>query len=798
MKKKLLALLLTAVMVFGFAVPALADGSQTIYLKGTGSNFTETWQNVFYLGGAEDAADPQIWHLVYTGNNVDAITAMQLDFGDNGIWEWDPEDGFSVNNGGNNPGWVVVAPFDWELEYVNSGNNNESESFVVTDESGNINFNISGYHKGSEPPRDPEGGLAIEKTVRGYEFFTWAAGAGFTDEEIDEILEGLTFTLYRANADGTAIVGGPIKTVTGLEGKLASYALIDFGNLDLEVPAWYAVVEELDGKAAEVFKDVGTKFFFIGEMTDGSYTVGSEITFDFEANYLLIANDENADGNWGNQFNLGAGSVVNAGGEIFKISVKNDDPASDLYGKIYGSFCALNGATAFGGAASYLRAEPKSGYKELVDALNYIYNTYGSVDAYNYGDWGNVAGNTRILSQILVWNLYCNVNKSALIDNNLVNYPALKAAIDDVFENYDGTVGPITHLAYLTYAGADPYSAQPQLVPVFGGDSFDNDPDDGRDPKGFIGVGVTIDAYEAFIDQYHKYGTYKGQSGSVVSIIDMGTAVDKKGNVTPVDAQKAWGAKGYAWNNQHTAVTLDVAALKEGKTLEFEMCIANKAQTPVGLSYFVELVGNELVITFGDNLVRGTFGADVYTTNPEKSNNPPSPKDSVYGNGDSFSATLPNSKTVFTFANQKELWLYFKADNGSNITLYTLSDPGDPSSRVCVFDRYSDVYYNDAELPDDLVITAEIIDAGGILVDTLTADYLMGSYVFDGASIELDPGFYTVVLKINGVEYDRAENVEVEDKDTTMIDFDIDMYVVNAGNPTEGDIFCPLDCGIWK
>jgi hypothetical protein len=67
----------------------------------------------------------------------------------------------SVNGGGNNPGWVIVAPYDWKIAYVNSGNNNQSDSFVATNESGQINFNISGFHKGSADDKPALGSITV-------------------------------------------------------------------------------------------------------------------------------------------------------------------------------------------------------------------------------------------------------------------------------------------------------------------------------------------------------------------------------------------------------------------------------------------------------------------------------------------------------------------------------------------------------------------------------------------------------------------------------------------------------------
>ena len=162
--KKLLAVLIAVALIAALTIPALAAG-QTVYLKGSGGNFNAGgWQNLFYLGGAEDEADPNIWHLVYTGNNFGAVTSMQITFTNGEVFSWTSGMGPSTNGGGNNPGWVILAPADWSIAYVNSGNNNQSESYLVTEESGNINFNISGFHRGCVEP--PKGSLEITKSFK--------------------------------------------------------------------------------------------------------------------------------------------------------------------------------------------------------------------------------------------------------------------------------------------------------------------------------------------------------------------------------------------------------------------------------------------------------------------------------------------------------------------------------------------------------------------------------------------------------------------------------------------------------
>jgi hypothetical protein len=42
-----------------------------------------------------------------------------------------------------------VAPADWELAYIDSGNDNKSGCYIFTGESGNVQFNVSGFKQGT-------------------------------------------------------------------------------------------------------------------------------------------------------------------------------------------------------------------------------------------------------------------------------------------------------------------------------------------------------------------------------------------------------------------------------------------------------------------------------------------------------------------------------------------------------------------------------------------------------------------------------------------------------------------------
>jgi len=168
--KKIFTLMTFILSIFAFTLVVNAAAvSQTIYLKATGSKFDgSSWKNVFKMT-EEVGSDPTVWHLVYTGKEIGSVTSMQLTFTNGEVFNWVPSMGFSTNNSGNNPGWVIIAPYGWQIAYVNSGNNNASESYLITNEAGNgIGFNVSGYHPGSKTPDEPDprfGSLTVQANV---------------------------------------------------------------------------------------------------------------------------------------------------------------------------------------------------------------------------------------------------------------------------------------------------------------------------------------------------------------------------------------------------------------------------------------------------------------------------------------------------------------------------------------------------------------------------------------------------------------------------------------------------------
>ena len=126
-----------------------------IYLKGKGKDTgfnVDGWQNIYVMPGYyKEGSSPNVWHLVYSAD-LDGVEYMQVTFVNGEVFRWVPGiEGMdlSVNGGGNNQGWVLVAPWDWSIAYIDQGNNkNISESYVIATNDGQ--FNISGFSKGSE------------------------------------------------------------------------------------------------------------------------------------------------------------------------------------------------------------------------------------------------------------------------------------------------------------------------------------------------------------------------------------------------------------------------------------------------------------------------------------------------------------------------------------------------------------------------------------------------------------------------------------------------------------------------
>jgi len=456
--------LVDADAVAAMDIVEMLSAAQTIYLKGSGNEFTDKWLNVFYLGGSEEHGNPQVWHLVYTGNDPAAISSMQLTFNKDGdeewsyVFNWTQEDGFSTNQGGNNPGWVIIAPYDWELDYIDKGNSNESGCFLITSEDGNINFNVSGYHKGTPPPPPPElyGGFSVIKYVDGIHINMWIEESEYT---IGQLIRG--FNLYRVSGPGAGIAGlTPIAFTT-----IDDAGGIGFTNIP---DGWYAIEEVLTAEGESVFEPSGIMYV---QLADKQLVGGDGPKFDREALYTIV-------NGYGNGYTLGYPGLNNTG-DIFPIAVANSDT-----GEVYPSLCAEAGARNFAGESGL----GCSGY--LVASMAELTNSDGFIKAFNYieDNYGHIT-DYRPITQIVAWYLlgaieipsaeFDNINWS-VVESGLgavPGVPGAKAIVLDVvagYSNYTGS-GNIVDIVYmLCEHHHDPHDCQPQLVPIYSDGGFDN------------------------------------------------------------------------------------------------------------------------------------------------------------------------------------------------------------------------------------------------------------------------------------------------------------------------------------
>jgi hypothetical protein len=143
---------------------------------------------------------------------------MYITFTNGEVFSWSPDDmGPSVNGGGNNMGWIIVAPWNWEIDYVDKGNNNESGSLLKTNESGNPQFNISGFNPYAKPKitiekvwLDEDGARMDEGDIVGLEAFFTINDEGKYAPGTYTLLPG-TYTVKETfSSDGFTILTPPI------------------------------------------------------------------------------------------------------------------------------------------------------------------------------------------------------------------------------------------------------------------------------------------------------------------------------------------------------------------------------------------------------------------------------------------------------------------------------------------------------------------------------------------------------------------------------------------------------------
>ncbi|MCL1982009.1 MAG: hypothetical protein FWG53_02800, partial [Clostridiales bacterium] len=204
---------------------------------------------------------------------------------------------------------------------------------------------------------------------------------------------------------------------------------------------------------------------------DGVGIGGVKADFDYDAYYTII-------NGYGGGYVLGYPGLNNTG-DIFPIGIRNAET-----GKEYASFCANAGSVSFfEGPGNYMVAlkDAPNGvpYADFLKAYNYIEAKYGKLDEH------------RVVTQIVTWALlgaiditseaFDNINWGAVEAGTaaVAGIPGAKEIIEDIIANYsdfvfNGDEEIVDVVFMIGINNADYYSAQPQLVPIYGSNGFDN------------------------------------------------------------------------------------------------------------------------------------------------------------------------------------------------------------------------------------------------------------------------------------------------------------------------------------
>ncbi|MCL1790492.1 MAG: hypothetical protein FWG40_03895 [Peptococcaceae bacterium] len=752
--KKGLVLVLAMVMLLAFTITASAangnngnngnsgngngngNGSsvateETVYLKGSGSSFKEAgWQNVFKIeADYAGTATPETWHLVYSGKNFNSITSMQITFTNGEQFEWTPDMGPSVNGGGNNMGWVIVAPYGWEIAYENKGNNNESESFLKTTEAGNVNFNISGYNPGTPKIGSPKGSISLVKTVEGVEITAWVEG---TDYGIADLIEG--FYLYKVDADRA-----PIEGLTPVAKAILDGDVFTFGNLD---DGWYAIEEVLTEEGEKVFEQADVMYLLIAN----GVTYGGSVEFDYDAFYTIVNGH-------GSGYVLGYPGLNNTG-DIFPIGVTNTDS-----GEGYASFCANAGSRAFAGQSGlscvgYLVAErmdrDSAEFADFVKAFNYIEDTFE----------GSLADN-RAITQIVTWYLlgaieypsgeFDSIDWAAIEagKGSVAGITGAKAAVEDVLNNYKNHSGSgkIVDVVYMICEHGHDYSdCQPQLVPIYGKTGFENKL---QPLTGELAINASVEltiTLEKIIENWQREITPYRENTQWLS--------PSYSSVTATTEDQLAANESIVKNSNHfTFAKLNVTDLLAGESIPLTLVEGNKLDK-VGEGSVI-YNGGKLEVSFNDAFSAAKFGVLASDTEFAPTN----------GNVHSQNDFNHNNKAVLDLTLDAEtdvIYLYVHFDNlkfdyGINI------GEGEPR-------EWEDV----KEYKVDEKSVSKTLEPRSINVDIMVYDS-EGNLVEEDTWNQLQPGTYqatfTYYNPIDKVSVVETEDFEIVAGETTVVDF---------------------------
>ena len=441
--------------------------------------------DVYELGGGNANFDKLIGALNYVNNTLGTIDMWSNDAGYNfyitaqatrivsQVLVWNLVCGVDINvmlDGTNLKAWTNAGYHGPQI--LDALANTDATGDIVGFALLNCTNDVDGSHNNScqrqlvpiykeDPPITPSGSLDIDKTVDGIDFVDWVLDNYNDDPYV--LMDDITFDLYKVASKGEVVGPGAVslKTVT-----LTSSG-IDFGSFNPVLEdGWYAVVETLGPIASQVFENIGTKYFYISYVDEDYVVSGDQFAFDYSAFYTII-------NGYGSGYTLGYPGLNNTG-DIFPIAVKNAATPA-----VYPSFCANAGSTHFAGESG----EGCGGYMvtftefptgatnldDFISALNYIEDTYGNLN------------DNRALTQVVIWALLDAIDVNSSAFNAIDAWKVDKAAAKDVMANYEGYVGKgtIADVVFMVCEHHHSYiTCQPQLVPVYAGDKFNNKPTD--------------------------------------------------------------------------------------------------------------------------------------------------------------------------------------------------------------------------------------------------------------------------------------------------------------------------------
>lgn len=335
-----------------------------------------------------------------------------------------------------------------------------------------------------------EGQLSLNKTVEGDLIGNWLIDGDFNDEEIFAILNDIKFEVYKSDKFGAT--GGDFVA----DGWLELPGDIAFSP-KIEEAGWYLVHEVMGDIASEIFDEVDdVLIYFDGKNVSGSGAL--DTGFNPDGTY------------WFDKEAYDAALTIEA------FPGMGDFHVTDGVNS-YSSFCAMFGIGT--DPSNPLKANDlfEGNKADVIKAFNYIYDNWGSItqwpkfdnsawyNHYRYNSLEYPSENdatlaTKAIAQLVLWSML-DPSKDWSMDEQYGSdrfiAKAINDAVKDTLANYKTVeVGNnITDVIFLAYIddGGRIHGSQPQLVPIYGGVTFDNKPKEEGGFEGQLALNKTVE-----------------------------------------------------------------------------------------------------------------------------------------------------------------------------------------------------------------------------------------------------------------------------------------------------------------